>query len=133
MTVSPPAVAHALPLNIAHRPKKKLRVAHLFFTLTSWPNVNPSLAPLRSYVQFSSVQFLVGSGPVYAREACFGPCVVAAAYAAVVDTARYTGMRWLVCTCRRVLGGDRGLLWAPPDYNFLSGCSLFGYRPVAQL
>ena len=56
-----------------------------------------------------------------AREACFGPCVVAAAYAAVVDTARYTGMRWLICTCRRVLGGDRGLLWASPDYNFPSG------------
>ena len=25
-------------------------------------------------------------GPVDAREACFGPCVVAAAYTAVVDT-----------------------------------------------
>ena len=59
-------------------------------------------------------------GPVDAREACVGPCVVAAAYTAVVDTARYTGMRWLICTCRRVLGGDRGLLWASPDYNFPS-------------
>ena len=44
-------------------------------------------------------------------------------------------MRWLVCTCRRVLGGDmyRGLLWASPDHNFPSGRSLLGYRPVAQL
>ena len=34
------------------------------------------------------------------HEACFGPCVVAAAYVAVVDTARYTGMMWteLICT-----------------------------------
>ena len=71
--------------------------------------------------------------PVDAREASFGPCVVAAAYAAVGDTARYTGMRWLICTCRRVLGGDRGLLWASPDYNFPSGRSLFGFRPVAHL
>ena len=31
--------------------------------------------------------------PVDAREACFGACVVTTAYAVVVDTARYTGMR----------------------------------------
>ena len=43
--------------------------------------------------------YFVGScGPVDAREACFGPFLVAAAYAAVVDSARYTGMRWLICT-----------------------------------
>ena len=42
-----------------------------------------------------------------ARAACVGPCVVAAVYAAVIDTASYTGMRWLIFTCRRVLGGDR--------------------------
>ena len=29
---------------------------------------------------------------VDAREACFGPCVVATAYTTVVDTARYTGL-----------------------------------------
>ena len=33
-------------------------------------------------------------------------CVGDAAYAAVVDTARYTVMRWLIRTCRRELGGD---------------------------
>ena len=31
-------------------------------------------------------------GSVNTREACFGPCVVAAAYAAVVNSATYTGM-----------------------------------------
>ena len=50
--------------------------------------------------------FCSGSLAPDAREACFGPCVVAAAYAAVI------------CTCRRVLGGGRGLLWASPDCNF---------------
>ena len=50
---------------------------------------------------FSSVQFSWFFGPVDTREACFGPYVVAAAYAAAVDSARYTGMRWLICTCRR--------------------------------
>ena len=39
-------------------------------------------------------------GPVDLRENCFGPCVdlVAAAYAhaAVIDSARYTGIRWLI-------------------------------------
>ena len=33
-------------------------------------------------------------GPVDARETCFGSCVVTTAYAAVVDTARYTGMNF---------------------------------------
>ena len=43
-------------------------------------------------------------GPVDVRETCFGPCVVAGAYAAVVDSASYTGIRWLICTCGQVLG-----------------------------
>ena len=67
--------------------------------------------------------------PVDARGACFGPCVVAAAYAAVVDTARYTGMRWLICTCRRVLGGDRSLLWASPDHNLPAAAACLGTTP----
>ena len=47
---------------------------------------------------FVFVLFCWFFGPVDARQTCFGPCVVAAAYAAVVDTAIYTGMRWLICT-----------------------------------
>ena len=65
----------------------------------------------------------------------FGPCVFAAAYAAVVNSARHTGMRWLICTCRLVLGGNRGLLWASPDDDFPSCRSLLanGYRSVSHL
>ena len=76
---------------------------------------------------------LGASAPLMRARLVSVPCVVAAAYAAVVDSARYTGMRWLICTCRWVLGGDRGLLWASPDYNFPSGRSLLGYRPVSHL
>ena len=43
-------------------------------------------------------------GLVDAPEACVGPCVVAAAYTAVVDTARYTGMRRLIAHAVKCLG-----------------------------
>ena len=35
-----------------------------------------------------------------ARETCVGPCVVAEAYTAFVDTARHTGMMWPIFTRR---------------------------------
>ena len=41
-------------------------------------------------------------GPVDAREICVGPCVVAAAYAAIIGKARYTGVRWPICISSRV-------------------------------
>ena len=57
-------------------------------------------------------------GPLFGSEpdggACFGPCVVATAHAAVVDTARHTGMRWLICTCRRAFGATPPWPQKPP-------------------
>ena len=47
---------------------------------------------------FSNIIFYWFSGPMDAREACFGPCLVAGAYAAVIRTARYIGIRGLICT-----------------------------------
>ena len=38
---------------------------------------------------------LVSGCPVDVRKTCVCPCVVAGAYAAVIDSARYAGMRWL--------------------------------------
>ena len=48
--------------------------------------------------------------------ACFGPCIVVTANAPVVDTARHTGMRWVICTCRRALGGDPALATRSPPH-----------------
>ena len=60
--------------------------------------------------------------PVDAREACSGPCIVATARAAVFDMARYTGMGWLICTCRRVLGSTTPLKrTVPSSSNTLHG------------
>ena len=67
----------------------------------------PEMATLLNIITSGNI-FVWLFGHVDVRETCVGPCVVAGAYAAVIDSAR------CVCTCRRVLGGDRGLLLGIP-------------------